>query len=147
MTPSSGNVKSPAKAGYILGSDELDAIFSAGNLKQLRRMPLATVEYHCLKCMGGSLRPWRTADGTIDGPHLPYSEVRDYPTTHRELWPFRKGRNPYTTRKGNPDALRKARQVQLQAGSNGQEPHGTADEGGGGSWPFRPDPKLHVSSS
>lgn len=133
MTSSTGNAKSPAPAGYVLGSGELDAIFSAGNLEQLRRTPLAAIKFHCLNCMGGSLHPWRMADGTIDGPHLPYDEVCDCPTTHCELWPFRNGRNPYTKRKGNPDALRKARQVQLQAGSNGQKPHGMAGEGGGGS--------------
>jgi diadenosine tetraphosphatase ApaH/serine/threonine PP2A family protein phosphatase len=99
------------RTGYLLGDGELEEIHSAGNLEHKRRTPLAAIRYHCLNCCGGSLHPWRLADGSIDGPRLPYDEVRHCPTTHCELWPFRSGRNPYTRNRGNPEGLRKARSV------------------------------------
>ena len=97
------------KTGYVLGDGELDELHSAGNLEHKRRTPLAAIRYHCLNCCGGSLHPWRLADGSLDGRRLPYDVVRDCQATHCELWPFRVGRNPHTRNRGNPEGLRKAR--------------------------------------
>lgn len=118
-------------SGYVLGDGELDSAHGAGNLAGLKRTPLVAIKYFCLNCCGGSLHPWRTADGKLEGPHLPHDEVRACPTTHCELWPFRGGRNPHSRRTGNPEGLRKARQVQLQAAPNAENRTSTAREATG----------------
>jgi len=123
--------KSNTKSGYVLGDGELDSAHGAGNLEGLKRTPLVAIKYFCLNCCGGSLHPWRTADGKLEGPHLPHDEVRACPTTHCELWPFRGGRNPHSRRTGNPEGLRKARQVQLQAAPNAENRTSTAREATG----------------
>jgi hypothetical protein len=119
------------KTGYVLGEGVLDDLHSAGNLEHVKRSPLVAIKYFCLNCMGGSLHAWRMADGTLDGPHLPYDEVRGCTTTHCELWPFRNGHNPHTRNRGNSAGLRKYRQSLSATASNAAERVLAAREGTG----------------
>ena len=120
-----------ANTGYILGEGALDDLHSAGNLGHLKRTPLMAIKYFCLNYMGGSLHPWRMADGTLDGPHLPHDEVRSCKTTHCELWPFRNGQNPYTRNRGNSAGLRKYRQSLSATAPNAEDRIFMAREGTG----------------
>ena len=58
-----------------------------------KRPILSAIRENCIDCAGGSP-----------------AEVRRCDLKKCPLWPYRMGRNPFSARKGNPEALRKAAQ-------------------------------------
>lgn len=73
--------------GHLIGRDPRKMSVTELNDIGHEAMPLSKViRKHCIECSGGV-----------------ESEVRKCPATSCELWPYRMKKNPFSTRKGNPN--------------------------------------------